>query len=109
MQCTTTQKGCTPMGGKVRQATSPRETVPEPRSPVVRAADALTSTTGLVLIFVVLQVVAAASFRGVDAGWPNGRMNWDGEHYADLATQGYPQLGASPSDEALGAYAFFPL
>ena len=97
------------MGAKVRQATPPRETVPELRSVVVRAADALTSTTGVVVVFLVLQVVAAASFRGVDLGWPNGRMNWDGEHYEELATQGYPALGADASDDALGAYAFFPL
>ena len=36
-------------------------------------------------------------------------MNWDGEHYADIATKGYPRLDAYPSDDALGSYAFFPL
>ena len=108
-QYLTNQKGITPMGAKVRQATSLRGSVPQPRPVVVRAADALTSTTGLVVVFLVLQVVATASFGEVDPGWPNGRMNWDGEHYSDLATQGYPPLGANPSDDALGSYAFFPL
>ena len=108
-QCLTSQKGITPMGAKVRSATSLREVAPQPQSVVVRAADALTSTGGLVVIFLVLQVVAAASFREVDPEWPNGRMNWDGEHYSDLSTQGYPPLGAKPSDDALGSYAFFPL
>ena len=97
------------MTASIGKSTSPTAAVPESRSLTARVADALTSTAGLLVIFLVLQVAAAVSFRGVDSVWPNGRMNWDGEHYSDLATQGYPPLGANPSDDALGSYAFFPL
>ena len=84
------------MTASIGKSTSPTAAVPESRSLTARVADALTSTAGLLVIFLVLQVAAAVSFRGVDSVWPNGRMNWDGEHYSDLATQGYPGRESLP-------------
>lgn len=60
-------------------------------------------------LFVVLQAVAAISFRRIDSAWPNGRLNWDGDHYLSIATVGYPAVADSMPVPDLQRLAFHPL
>ncbi len=66
------------------------------------------ATLAVIGVFLALHLVAAFSFHEVQPGWPNGRLNWDGGHFEEIARNGYPPLGVG-QQAGLATYGFYPL
>lgn len=85
---------------------------PTPGRAPSRARRWLTPRPGIGLslgVFLALQAVAAVSFARIDGAWPNGRLNWDGDHFLTLATSGYPAATPGMPVTDLQRFAFYPL
>ena len=62
------------------------------------------------VVFLINQVILSSAFSALDGTNNDPRVNWDGQNYLELASNGYPSGGSPGSPPANYAlYAFHPL